>query len=62
MAPASSQDAAAVFDPLRQRLVRVAHRMLGAVADADDVLQDAFLRLGPLAACISYNNVVATFS
>src|SRR3984893_14993722 len=45
MAPASSQDAAAVFDPLRQRLVRVAYRMLGSVADAEDVLQDAFLRL-----------------
>ena len=44
MAPASSQDAAAVFDPLRQRLVRVAYRMLGSVADAEDVLQDAFLR------------------
>ena len=42
--PASSEDAAAVFDPLRQRLVRVAYRMLGSVADAEDVLQDAFLR------------------
>lgn len=44
MAPASNQDAAAVFDPLRQRLVRVAYRMLGSVADAEDVRQDAFLR------------------
>jgi len=44
MAPASSQDAAAAFDPLRRRLVRVAYRMLGSVADAEDVLQDAFLR------------------
>ncbi|MDB5611771.1 MAG: polymerase, sigma-24 subunit, subfamily [Bradyrhizobium sp.] len=44
MAPASSQDAAAVFDPLRQRLVRVAYRMLGSIAEAEDVLQDAFLR------------------
>jgi RNA polymerase sigma-70 factor (ECF subfamily) len=44
MASASSQDAAAVFDPLRQRLFRVAYRMLGSVADAEDVLQDAFLR------------------
>jgi RNA polymerase sigma-70 factor (ECF subfamily) len=48
MAPASSQDtgqdAAAVFGPLRQRLVRVAYRMLGSVTDAEDVLQDAFLR------------------
>ena len=44
MAPTSSQDAAAVFDPLRQRLVRVAYPMLGSVADAEDVLQNAFLR------------------
>jgi RNA polymerase sigma-70 factor (ECF subfamily) len=43
MASASSQDAAAVFDPLRRRLVGVAYRMLGSVADAEDVLQDAFL-------------------
>src|SRR5262245_25841426 len=44
MAPAPSQDAAAVFDPLRPGLVRVAYRMLGSVADAEDVVQDAFLR------------------
>jgi RNA polymerase sigma-70 factor, ECF subfamily len=44
MTPASSQDAAAVFDPLRPNLVRVAYRMLGSVADAEDVVQDAFLR------------------
>ena len=43
-APAPSQDAAAVFDPLRPLLIRVAYRMLGAVADAEDVVQDAFLR------------------
>jgi RNA polymerase sigma-70 factor (ECF subfamily) len=40
----SSKDAAAVFDPLRPSLVRVAYRMLGSVADAEDVVQDAFLR------------------
>jgi RNA polymerase sigma-70 factor, ECF subfamily len=44
MAPASSQDAATVFDPLRPSLIRVAYRMLGSVADAEDVVQDAFLR------------------
>ncbi len=44
MKPASSQDAAAVFDPLRPSLVRVAYRMLSSVADAEDVVQDAFLR------------------
>jgi RNA polymerase sigma-70 factor (ECF subfamily) len=40
----SSEDAAASFDPLRPRLVRVAYRMLGSVADAEDVVQEAFLR------------------
>lgn len=37
-------DAAASFDPLRPRLIRVAYRMLGSVADAEDVVQDAFIR------------------
>ena len=37
-------DAAAGFDPLRPLLTRVAYRMLGSVADAEDVVQDAFLR------------------
>jgi len=36
--------AAAVFDPLRPRLVRVAYRMLGSVADAEDAVQEAFIR------------------
>ncbi|MEW6644702.1 MAG: sigma-70 family RNA polymerase sigma factor [Pseudomonadota bacterium] len=40
----SGQDAAASFDPLRPRLVRIAYRMLGSVADAEDVVQEAFLR------------------
>src|SRR5258707_8081380 len=44
MTLASSQDAAAAFDPLRPNLVRIAYRMLGSVADAEDVVQDAFLR------------------
>jgi RNA polymerase sigma-70 factor (ECF subfamily) len=38
-----SQDAA-VFDALAGRLQRVAYRMLGSVADAEDVVQDAWLR------------------
>jgi RNA polymerase sigma-70 factor, ECF subfamily len=37
-------DAATAFDPLRPRLTRIAYRMLGSVADAEDVLQEAFLR------------------
>jgi RNA polymerase sigma-70 factor (ECF subfamily) len=43
-APTPGEDAAAVFDPLRPQLVRIAYRMLGSVADAEDVVQDAFLR------------------
>lgn len=35
---------AAVFEPLRPSLIRVAYRMLGSVSDAEDVVQDAFLR------------------
>ena len=30
--------------PLRPRLIRIAYRMLGSVADAEDVVQEAFLR------------------
>ena len=33
-----------VFDQVRPRLFGIAYRMLGSVADADDVLQDAWLR------------------
>jgi RNA polymerase sigma-70 factor (ECF subfamily) len=41
---AASNQSAAIFDPLRPRLVRVAYRMLGSVPDAEDVVQEAFLR------------------
>ncbi|MDW6024163.1 sigma-70 family RNA polymerase sigma factor [Mesorhizobium sp. BAC0120] len=44
MAATSQLDAAASFDPLRPKLTRIAYRMLGSVADAEDVVQDAFLR------------------
>ena len=40
----ASHDAVATFDPLRPRLIRVAYRMLGSVADAEDIVQDAFIR------------------
>jgi RNA polymerase sigma-70 factor (ECF subfamily) len=38
------QGAAESFDPHRPRLTRVAYRMLGSVADAEDVVQEAYLR------------------
>jgi RNA polymerase sigma-70 factor, ECF subfamily len=38
------EDAAASFEPLRPKLTRVAYRMLGSVQDAEDIVQDAFLR------------------
>jgi RNA polymerase sigma-70 factor (ECF subfamily) len=44
MTAPDAADAAASFDPLRPKLQRVAYRMLGSVADAEDVVQDAFLR------------------
>jgi RNA polymerase sigma-70 factor (ECF subfamily) len=37
-------DAADSFRPLRPRLTRVAYRMLGSVADAEDMVQEAFIR------------------
>jgi RNA polymerase sigma-70 factor, ECF subfamily len=37
-------DPAGVFDPLRPKLIRVAYRMLGSLADSEDVVQDAFIR------------------
>lgn len=44
MTATASADAAASFDPLRPRLLRVAYRMLGSVADAEDMVQEAFIR------------------
>lgn len=40
----TDDNAAATFDPQRPALIRVAYRMLGSVADAEDVVQEAFLR------------------
>ena len=44
MAGVGHEDAAASFDPLRPKLMRVAYRMLGSVADAEDMVQEAFIR------------------
>ncbi|TRC92463.1 sigma-70 family RNA polymerase sigma factor [Mesorhizobium sp. WSM4303] len=44
MTEAPPEDAAAGFGPLRPRLMRVAYRMLGSVTDAEDVVQEAFIR------------------
>ncbi|RCS22950.1 RNA polymerase sigma factor SigJ [Phyllobacterium salinisoli] len=44
MVDAQSEDAAAGFNPLRPKLMRVAYRMLGCVADAEDIVQEAFIR------------------
>lgn len=44
MSGADPVQAAASFDPLRPRLIRIAYRMLGSVADAEDIVQEAWLR------------------
>jgi RNA polymerase sigma-70 factor (ECF subfamily) len=44
MTATPEQEAATSFDPLRPRLTRIAYRMLGSVADAEDIVQDAFIR------------------
>jgi RNA polymerase sigma-70 factor (ECF subfamily) len=44
MTPSSTDAGTADFDALRPQLKRVAYRMLGSVADADDILQEAFIR------------------
>src|SRR5215475_12935603 len=37
-------DAAATFEPERGRLFGLAYRLLGSASDAEDIMQDAFLR------------------
>jgi RNA polymerase sigma-70 factor (ECF subfamily) len=44
MAGVTREDATAGFDPLRPKLMRIAYRMLGSLADAEDLLQEAFIR------------------
>jgi len=42
--PASAVDGVTVFDEQRRRLVGLAYRMLGSLADAEDVVQEVWLR------------------
>ena len=45
MKPVSAtSDPAASFEPYRRRLLGLAYRMLGSMADAEDAVQDAYLR------------------
>ena len=40
-----AEDAAAVFESLRPRLIGVAYGLLGSLAEAEDVVQEAWIRL-----------------
>jgi RNA polymerase sigma-70 factor (ECF subfamily) len=42
--PAQADETTRIFDPLRPRLQGIAYRMLASVAEAEDVVQDAWLR------------------
>ena len=44
MSDFAHKDAADDFDPLRPKLTRIAYRMLGSLSDAEDVVQEAFIR------------------
>lgn len=44
MTDSAAPDAGRAFDAQRPVLLRVAYRMLGSMADAEDVLQEAYLR------------------
>jgi RNA polymerase sigma-70 factor (ECF subfamily) len=43
-ADAGTDGAATAFAPHRAKLTRIAYRMLGSVSDAEDVVQEAFIR------------------
>src|SRR6202044_3377362 len=44
MSSSSLPDLAASFEPFRRRLLGLAYRMLGSVADAEDAVQETYLR------------------
>lgn len=44
MTQSPAEDAAQAFEPHRRYLVGVAYRMLGSLAEAEDTVQDAFVR------------------
>lgn len=49
-APAATDDGTAVFAAERRRLTGIAYRITGSVADADDVVQEAWLRFSKASA------------
>lgn len=44
MVEVEREDAVTSFEAVRPKLMRVAYRMLGCVSDAEDVIQEAFIR------------------
>ena len=44
MQPVANDDGVAVFESVRPRLFGIAYRMLGSAAEAEDIVQDAWLR------------------
>ena len=44
MPESSVRSATSIFEEQRRRLMGVSYRMLGSVVDAEDVVQDAWLR------------------
>ncbi|HLW77470.1 MAG TPA: sigma factor [Bryobacteraceae bacterium] len=44
MSDADTPDRLAIFEQYRALLLSIAYRMLGSMADAEDIVQDAYLR------------------